>query len=238
MLLAKKTEAFIYFDGWGEPFNQLQPIKQKYYSWGGDTDWCKNDLENLKKQRKEFESGFNNEFVAWFFEKYLANTAEDWEQHISGIFELYWRDVDMSRETAFRMDCAGVDKLSDYNLINAKYESEFGSMEFWEEVKSVKLRGMNREIEVISPYMKIWIFPPKSFIIYEMKKAMKEHEFPGPSENKMEREKEEGMTAEEKNKIRQDKGFMDKIKEVSGKYEGSMDVVIQFKDYEKKRGCF
>ena len=232
----QKTEGFIYFDGWGESFKNIQRLKQKYYS-GGQADWCKQDLENLKKQRKEFENGFNQEFVTWFFEKYLANSAEDWEQQVSGIFELYWRDIDISRETAFRMKCLGINEFPEYNLINVKYETEYGKIEFWEEIKETDFFEIEN-LKVISPYMKIWIFPPKSFIKYEMKKAMKEHEFPGPSEDKANRKNEEGITAEEKEFIKQDRKFMKTIKKVTEKYNGNLNAAVQFKDYETNEIVF
>ena len=226
-----KTEGFIWFGGWGEPFEQIQPLKNKYYS-GGQADWCKYDFENLKKQRQEFEKSFNQEFVAWFFEKYLANSAENWEQSVSGIFELYWKDVDNSREMAYRMQCLGIDELSNINLINVKYDTEYGSVEFWEEIKTVKLPGMDKEVQVISPYMKAWVFPPKEFMIFEMKQSMKNHEFPGSPEEKMERKNEEGFTSQEKQEIRGDKGEMEKIQKLSQKYGGNFDALIQFKDFE------
>ncbi len=224
-----KTGGNIWFGGWGEPFQQIQHLKNKYYS-GGQADWCKYDYENLKKQRQEFEKGFNQEFVTWFFEKYLANSAENWEQSVSGIFELYWKDVDNSREMAFRMDCLGINELSTINLINVKYDSEYGSIEFWEEIKTVKLPGMDKEVQVISPYMKAWVFPTKEFIIYEMKKAMKNHEFPMGPEQKTERKNQEGPTAQEREMIKQDKIFMNKIKKITEKYNGNLDAVIRFID--------
>ncbi len=227
-----KTEGFIWFGGWGEPFEQIQYLKNKYYS-GGEADWCKYDFENLKKQRQEFEKGFNQGFITWFFEKYLTNSAENWEQSVSGIFELYWKDVDNSREMAYRMQCLGIDELPNINLINVKYDSEYGSIEFWEEIKIVKLPGMDKEVQVVSPYMRAWVFPDKKFIEYEMKKSMKNHEFPGGPEQKMERKNEEGPTAEEREIIKQDKKFMNQIKAITGKYGGNLDAVIRFIDNDK-----
>lgn len=226
---SQKTEAFIFFDGWGEPFNQIQPLKQKYYS-GGNADWCKKELENLLKQRKELEQGLNQDFAAWFFEKYLANSADEWEQHVSGIFELYWRDVELSKQIAERMNCLDIGEMPQYNLINVKYEADYGRLELWEEIKKVKLPSLENEMQIVSPYMMVWIFPPKSFIIYEMKQSMKNHEFPGPPEQKLERENEEGPTAEEREVIKQDKKFMKQIKKISEKYGGNLDAVIRFVD--------
>ncbi len=233
----QKTEGFVYFDGWGDPFEEIRDYKQKYYN-GGQAEWCKDDLENLIKQRKEFEIGFNEEFVRWFFEKYLANSADDWEQHVSGIFELYWKDVENSKQMAERLDCLEMQNLPEHNLVNIMYETEFGKIEFWEEVKTARLPGIGKEVQVISPYMKIWIFPPREFIIHEMKEAMKNREFPGPSEEKMERENEEGLTAEEREGIKQDEKFMKRIKKIIENYGGEMNVAVKFMEHETNTVVF
>jgi hypothetical protein len=128
------------------------------------------------------------------------------------------------------MQCLGIDEFPNANLINVKYESEYGSIEFWEEIKTVKLGKMEKEVKIVSPYMKIWIFPSKEFIIYEMKKSMKNHEFPGPSEEKTERKNQGGPTEEERKMIKQDKKFMKKIKEISSAYGGNLDAVIRIVD--------
>ncbi|MFH1918025.1 MAG: hypothetical protein ABIJ14_02920 [Nanoarchaeota archaeon] len=234
-----KTEGFIWFNGWGEPFDEIQPLKQKYYQ-GGQADWCKWDLENLIKQRREFEKSFNQKFAEWFFDDYMANTAEDWEQHQSGIFELYWNIVDNSRQISERMNCLGIEEIPfDYKLLNLSYETAYGSIEYWEEVQDGKMNyGTEEEMEMITPYMKVWIFPPKEFIQYELKKAMKEQSFPGSPEEKMERENEGGPTAEEKEKIKQDKSFMKKLKSSADKYGGNIDAVVQFKDFETNEVVF
>jgi hypothetical protein len=227
-----RTEGFIWFGGWGDPFEKIQPLKNKYYS-GGNAEWCKFELESLIRQREEFEKGFNQEFVKWFFEDYLANSAENWEQAVSGVFELYWKNVDNQREIAFRMKCLDendIEQVMDYNLLNMSYETAYGKIEYWEEIKPVEVPGMDGKTTIISPYMKIWVFPPKEFIKYEMKKAMKNHEFPGSPEDKMERKNEEGLTSKEKEMIKQDKKFMKMITSIAEEYGGSFDVAIQIKD--------
>jgi hypothetical protein len=154
------------------------------------------------------------------------------------MFELYWRDVEISRQTAERMHCLNKKELPPHNLINIKYETEFGRLEFWEEIKTVKLPGFDQPVELISPYMKIWIFPPKEFIAYEMKTSMETGEFPGPPEEKREREREEGPTEEEKELIRQDKKFMKTLRKAIEDYDGYLDVSIQLRDYEKEEVVF
>ncbi|MBU0761375.1 MAG: hypothetical protein ABII03_04615 [Nanoarchaeota archaeon] len=225
-----KTEAFIWFNGWGEPFGEIERLKSQYYV-GGQGDWCKYDFENLKKQRAAFEDGFNQEFVEWFFESYLANSAEDWEQHVSGIFELYWEDVDMSRQMVERMECLGVDELPEHNLINVEYETEYGKLEFWEELKTVKLPEMEKEVTLISPYMRVWIFPSREFFKYEMKGAMEKGKMPGP-----EGEGGAGPSEDEKREMKQDEGFMEWVEELNENY--GEDVVVQFRDYETEEIVF
>ncbi|MFH1608093.1 MAG: hypothetical protein ABIA78_03085 [archaeon] len=235
-----RTNGYIWFGGWGDPYSQLEPLKQKYYEFGNE-DWCKYEIDNMIKQRKEIEKGFDQEFAVWFFEKYLPNSAEEWEQAVSGIFELYWNNVENQMRLANNMKCLeknDITEIMDINLINIKYETEYGKLEYWEELKIVKVPGMDESVNIISPYMKVWIFPSKEFIKYEMQESMKNHELPGSPEEKMERKNQEGLTEEQKIMVREDKGEMQMIREISEKYGGSLDLVIQFKDYETNEVVF
>jgi len=225
----QKTESFIFFNGWGESFDRIQNLKNKYYE-GGESDWCKWELENLIRERREIEKSLNQEYAVWFFEKYLSNSAEDWEQHVSGIYELYWKIIENQKQIAERMKCSGEQEPPEFNLINISYHTEYGSLELWEELKTARMDEKN-EVQVASPYMKLWILPPKEFIKYEMKKAMESGEFPGSPEEKLERKNQEGLTQEEKEKIKTDAKFMKKISKISEKYGGSYDGVVQIKDY-------
>ena len=234
----QQTNGFLWFGGWGEPFERIEPLKQKYYQGEDGADWCKKDLENFIKQRQEFEKGFNQEFAQWFFEKYLVNSAEDWEQSVSGIFEMYWTNVQNIMETAHRMECAETEAFPNYNLINFQYESEYGKIEYWEEMKTAKVPGLEKEMTLPTPYMKVWVFPSKEFMKYEMKTSMNNHEFPGPPEEKLERRNQEGPTEQEREMIKQDEKFMKQIREISEKYGGNLGISIQFKDYETDEVVF
>jgi len=237
-----ESEGYIWLNGWGEPFDKIQGLKNKYYS-GGQAEWCKWDLENLRKERREIEKGFNQDFAEWFFEKYLPSDAEEWEQHMSGIFETYWRNIDNQMQTIGRMNCLGIKELPDYNLINFSYNTEYGSVEYWEELKEVDPKDFmgfenNQEddtsggkVMVISPYMRIWVFPPKEFIKFEMKQAMENHEFPGSPEERAKRNNEEGPTDEEREMIKQDEKFMKNLKKITDKYGGKIDANINFVDF-------
>ena len=238
-----KTNAFLWFNGWGESFEQIQPLKERYYM-GGQAEWCKWELEDLQKQRKEFEKSFNYEFAQWFFEKYLANSAENWKDVQSGIYEIYWQGgADLARQISERMYCLGLKEIPfDYKLINFTYETEYGKVEYWEELKTIDFSKefkeenseepnsapSGEEIEIITPYMKVWIFPSKEFIIYEMKKAMEEGKFPGS-----EGESEKNIAEEIRQGIGQIPKFREKVTELSNKYGGSFDISVQLKNYEK-----
>jgi hypothetical protein len=71
-----------------------------------------------------------------------------------------------------------------------------------------------------------------------MKKAMASGEFPGASEDKRERKDQEGLTEEEKQSIKQNEAFMNKIKKLSEKYNGNFDLVVQLKDFETNEVVF
>jgi hypothetical protein len=230
-----KKQGFIYFGGWGKPFDRIQEIKNSYYN-NGQSDWCKVELENLKKQRAEFEAAFDEKFVKWFFDDYLASSAEEWDQHVSCIYELYWRDVDLSREMAFKLECAGENQLPEFNLINVAYETKYGKFEFWEEVEmgdpnanendnkdENSNQNKNKKVQMISPYMRIGLFPPKEVMESMFKKTMEKRKFGGNDGNN-------GLPDKEKEKLKSDEQLMDWIREMSSEYGGSYDVVVQFED--------
>jgi len=222
------TEANIWFGGWGETFNDFQEVK-KQYEEHGRSDWCKVEFENVKKQRKEIEKGISDEFAVWFFEKYMANNADDWQTQMSGIYELYWRNVEISRRLAELSDCVGKKSLPEHKLLSMSYDTEFGSLEYWEEEGNMNLEGIGN-VEVISPYMKIWVFPPEDFIKYEMNKAMEEGRFPGPSGE----EEEFGPNDEDRKMIKENKPEVIKdIKKMSEDYGGEINAVIQIMDGEE-----
>ncbi|MDH3352926.1 MAG: hypothetical protein OEL87_00575 [Nanoarchaeota archaeon] len=227
-----ENNGYIWFGGWGEPFERIEGLKNEFYT-GGDADWCKQDLDNLVKQRKEFEKGFNLGFAQWFFEKYLPNSANEWEQAQGGIYEVYWNNVDIQRQLAERMHCLGKNDVRDVmNItpISFEYETEFGRLEYWEEIKTVDMDWTDEKVTVVSPYMRVWVFPSEEFFKYEMKKSMEDGEFPGPPEENAERSNEEGLTEEEKVEIRENEDLMNLINEIIDKYNGNADVVFQIVD--------
>src|SRR3989344_1082755 len=224
-----RLEANINFGGWGKPFEKIEPLKQQYYDYG--QEWCKREYDNILTQRQEFEKSFNEEFAEWFFQDYLANSADEWESHMSGIFDLYWRDIEISRQLSDRLNCLNLQSLPSHTLLNFTYETEYADREFWVEKKHTKINPNDeKEVDLISPYMRIFIFPPKNFIMYEFQQAMENRKFPGPAEEREERENEEGLTEEEKQQIRKDTAFMKKLRKAVEPYDGQMDASVQLFD--------
>ena len=226
----ERLDQSIWFGGWGDEFKDFHLVKQNYYSNGG-ADWCEREYNNLIRQRQELEKSLNEEFASWFFGDYLAGSAEEWENHISGIFDLYWRDVDLSRQMAERLECMDKTELPPHNLINFKYETDYGSIEFFEEIKTAKLSDDSQEVELISPYMKTWLFPSRDFYKFEMKKAMETGRVPGPSEE----EPRNTPTEEQRQRLIED-GILDEIRAFNQNF--GENLVIQFKDYSTNEVVF
>ena len=224
-----REESSIYFGGWGPDFEDFHLVKNQFYSHGGG-DWCERDLENLMEQRKELERSLNEKFAEWFFEQYAANSADDWQKN-TGLSELYWRDVDISRQMTERLRCLGRNELPTSELINFKYETDHGSIEFWEEVMSVKLDGFENEVQIISPYMKEWSFLSRDFFKREMMRSMEEHNMPGD-----EGQARGKLSEEEAERFREDEKFVEFITSFNEKY--GENLAIQFKDFETGEVAF
>ena len=217
-----KLNQNIWFNGWGDDFRDFHLVKEKYYSHGG-ADWCKREYDNLMAQRKELENSLDEEFAKWFFEDYVASSAKDWEKLISGIFDIYSRDVDLSKQIADRQRCLGKTDLPPHNLINFEYETDYGSIEFWEEITTTDMFDDGTKIGVISPFTRLSLFPSREFYRSKLKEAMEEHKIPGPDE-----EKSSSILSEEQRQKLTEEGFLDRAKEFNTNF--GEHIIIQFKD--------
>jgi len=214
-----KTESYLNFDFWGEEIDELNELRHEFESKSG-SGWCKREVEGLKKQRKELENALDQEFLKWFFEEYVADSPAEWEKHISGIFASYWRFVDNARQLHEMSFCLEDSDL-DIDLIDIEYESEYGEIHYWEEIK--QLEGT----EIITPFMQIWVFPTKEFIKEEFKTAMQEGRMPGP-ENE-----DKGPSPKEIEETKKNEEVIKKINKLSDKYGGSADFLIQVQDEDE-----
>lgn len=233
---SKVNNAQIFFRAQG--FNEYQRLLEKYSNWDGGVIWHKTEYEKLLRQRKEFENSFNQDFAVWFFEEYLPNSALDWEQASSGIDEVYNQDQKNIMEMARHASGLNMKEFPTYNLINLSYKTDYGEVDFYEEMSKAKLKFVEKEYEIPTPYMKKWIFPPKEFVISQLKFMMNNHAVPGAAKDRTERGSQGGLKEEEKQGLKQDKNFMKTIKSVSDKYNGEMNGVIQIKNKENNEVVF
>lgn len=235
------------FQGEGESFKNYENYKAKYNSWDGGIMWRTREYQQLIQQRKEFEKGFNQDFAKWFFEKYLPNSATEWDSASEGINQIYNQDQKNIMEISRHLSALGLKEFPAYNLINISYKSDYGELEFWEEMKNVKLNSIykessnefnNQEYSIVSPYMKLWVFPQKDFIKTTLKTMMNTHQLPGAAKDRNLGGTEGTLPEEQKSALRQDPNFMKSISAISNKYNGDMNGVIQIKDSSNEEIIF
>ncbi|MBU2638289.1 MAG: hypothetical protein KJ955_04915 [Nanoarchaeota archaeon] len=222
---AGRVDPDLNFDAWGEAFQDVDTMRRSLQTeqFGG---WCKFEREGLLKQRKEIEKGLNPEFLAWFFDEYLVAEPDKWENRISGIYDTYWSIVDNARETARTSACLG-EKFPEYAPIDIEYESDFGKVHIWEEWKNVK---EFENINVLTPYMEIWIFPSKEIFKHQFLKAKEGGYMPGPPEQRLQ---EVGPSLQEKEEIRKDTKALKEIEDIANKFGGSAEGLLTIKDGEE-----
>ena len=209
------VETQLYFYSWGEPFDAIN----YYRGQGGNKEWCKQELENALRQRKEIESALSENFFEGFFDKYVQENPGDWESQVDAIYSMYWGIVENTRMIAENSKCLE-QEYPELNAISLNFESEIGSVEIWEEYVYAEKFGM----DVQTPFMKTWIFPPKEYLKKEFQVAAKEGRFPGDKE-------EGGPSPEELNKMREDPEAMTRIKELTQEYEdGILNALITIND--------
>ncbi|MDI6738662.1 MAG: hypothetical protein QME12_09220, partial [Nanoarchaeota archaeon] len=124
-------EPHLMFDSWGNAFAEVNAVRQIY----NNEAWCSFELENAVKERKELEKGLNEDFLKWFFDEYLVSEPDKWETRIGGIYDIYWGGlVENAKQTARNSACIG-SAPPQYNPIDITYESGFGKVHIWEEMK-------------------------------------------------------------------------------------------------------
>ncbi len=218
-----ERESGIWFSAWGDDFQNFDQFKQQAWSQG-DRAHCENELEQLRKERIELQSSLNDEFFAWFFDRVVSRGPEDFEdqfEFIGGIYASFMRNTE---DTARALRCLGrTDWPSEYQPINAEIKTEFGKIHIWEEKKRTSFWGV--EQEVLSPYMKIWVFPPKEVFKEFFPEKIKEE---GPK----------GPTPEELAEMRNSPWAMERIRRIANAFGGDARLMMQFVDEGKPLAKF
>ena len=216
----------VYFEMGGEPFEELRPMREEIHLEMGE-QWCEWELEHLIKERIELQNSITTDFLKWFFEEYVPSSPSEWEKHIGGIYDSYWRFVNNNEWTAEMLLCLGRDKLpEEYKPIDISYDTEYGSVRIWEKETTTDFYG--KRTRIISTYMQIWVFPTKDFIKKDFQNAMESGLMPGPEGNK-----KPELPPSEIEKRRKDKKLMDLINSLSNKYGGEAKFLLNIIDGEE-----
>ncbi len=228
-----KVDSYVHFDSWGDVFEDFNRIREEQ-DYG--RNWCKFEMENLKRERKEIESSLNDEYLQWFFEVYVNQDPGEWERHSSGIHDVYWKLVNVNERIVDQLSCLGINEWpSEFTEVQVSYEGDFGKIEIWEELDVVDAEkfyfGDRREgdVEIFSPYMKLWILPSKEFVKVELIESASRGEFPGPDGDRG----QPGPSKEELDEIRRDRERMDTVFELSERYGGEAKFKGYIKDGEE-----
>ncbi|MFH1065137.1 MAG: hypothetical protein V1734_01375 [Nanoarchaeota archaeon] len=217
-----KVNTYLHFDAWGEGMQEIQDLRRGLEG-GMQGEWCRFELESAMKERKELEKGMDTEFLKWFFDEYLVAEPDKWQNRISGIHDTYWSLVENARETARTSLCLG-EQFPANSPIDIEYESDFGKVHIREEWTTAdEFEGMN----VLSPYMEIWVFPSKDIVRQEIVKAGELGYMPGPPEDRV---KEIGPSASEKEDIKRNPETLKEIEDIANKFGGSLEGLLTIKD--------
>ncbi len=218
-----QVDSYINFDTWGDPFEQINSKREH-----SNKKWCEWELENALKQRKEIQKSFNEKSLEWFFEDFVTDDPEDWDKQTSAIYDNYWKIVETTREIARASDCLEQD-FPEFEPLDIEYKSPNGNGEIriWEEYGPAESEEF--EMDLYTPFMQIWIFPPEEFIKTEFKKAMAEGRMPGPEGE------DNGPSPEELAEMRNDPQTMEEIRDMVEPYDdGVLNVLVQILDEGEK----
>lgn len=195
-------------------------------------DVCSMQYNQALLQRRELEKSLNNEFAKWFLEEYIPNSAEEWDTRTSTLDDIYWIAMDTAQILALNKKCANAE--DSFNLIKMNYSATYGTINFWEEYRSVDASELGirdtdskGKVEVISPYLGIWVYPSREFLEYKMNWMMAEEKF-----NKWDNPNE-SIADDDFAGIRNNEEIMDGLENLINTYgkEGKLKVKILFVDY-------
>lgn len=226
-----RPDAWINFGGWGEAFEELQYKKEQIRAEKG-ADWCQREYDDRITKRLELQNSFNEEFMEWFFTDYIEKEPGDFDLHMRAIGSTFWQLVESNRQIAESMMCLHQDEWDErITPINIKYESPYGLIEITEDWLETDFFteerfGEQEEITILTPNMKMWIFPPK-----EIFKEIIREEFArgqlGPEDEEM------GPSPADKAEMRSNPEVMSTIRSIADQFGGDANLIINIHDQEE-----
>ena len=217
-----EPDAWVWFGGFGDKFEKLEQYKRASQS---NTDWCERELSSALKERKEIEKSFKSDFLNNFMKDFVAENPEDFEIYGRSFGAVYGSIVENNRKIAENLQCLHKTEWPDAEPINTKIETSYGKIEIFE--KFVETNQFGERMNVLSPYMKMWMFPPKEvfkkFFFEDIRKGKL-----GPDEDKG------GPSPAEVAEMKQNKEVMATIQSISNRFGGEANIVFSVRENDQE----
>lgn len=231
------TTALVSFSGGGSKFGAIDSLQDEYRKSG--IEWCDWELEKLLEKRQEIEKSFNADFARWFFEEYLPNNAEDWENKKDTILKIYSEITQNQEDIAAMMGCLNLKELSTYKTLNINYETEYGNLKYSEKVGEERPATTTKKVFIVNPSLETSVFPSKEFVKKDLMKAKDGSQFPGSVESKKERESNEGFTNLELRAFKKDTKLQSLLTDAtSNLQDGYLDVQVEVVDKDTSEAVY
>jgi hypothetical protein len=201
-----RIDGWVGFNYWGDPYDTIHEVRSVLELELGNS-WCELERENALKQRKEIESSFSEGGIEWFQTRVIEESPNDWEMQVEAVYDMYWNIVENNRRLAETSKCMDKEfpKLQPFDISG---ETELSTIYLWEEAEYVEEFG----ITMLTPYMRVWIFPPKELIKEEMIAAAAQGRWPGDGG-------QAGPSPEDLEEIRSDPDALHFIENLVDKYD-------------------
>ncbi|MBI4360257.1 hypothetical protein HY572_00615 [Candidatus Micrarchaeota archaeon] len=210
-----RDEFGAWVSAWGEGFESFDRFKQD--AWNEtENQWCQQEFESARLERLALQESLNDEFLTWFFSEFVDENARDFESHGRSVHAVFDALQSVNSELARSMGCLKMTELpAEFKPVSVSFDSLGGDVTIWEEVKTDEEFGEGKT-PVISPYVKMWFFPPKEEFKKIFTEKVKEN-FVGP-------------TPSEIQFIRQDEQAMAKIRSIANAFGGDARIVLEVRD--------
>lgn len=209
-----EQELHFWIGAWGKNLDEFDALKQQAHSEMSD-EWCKEELAVRTTERLELQKSLNDDFTQWFFKLFVERDVADFEEHARSFWGVYDAFQRVNGDLARTMSCLGQTKLPEgLTPVKTSFNSPIGKIDLWEEVKTSSAFG--KPVSVLTPYMKLWIFPTKEqFKDLFRQKIREEHAGPTPAELAQ---------------MRRDPKAMEMIRKVSDAFGGEAKILFEVRD--------
>ncbi len=212
-----EMEKQFWIGAWGSKFEEFETLKTQAHA-ALSNEWCRKEFEAKRKERLELQESLDDDFTQWFFKLFVETDVGGFEEHARSFWGVYDAFQRVDGDLARTMSCLGLQQLpEELKPARTSFKSPIGEIEVWEEVKTTSHFG--KPVPVLTPYMKIWIFPTKEQFKEEFRRKIRE-EATGPAPAELEQ-------------MRRDPKAMEMIRKVSGTFGGEARILFEVRDGEE-----